>query len=83
MEPVQNRLATPRRRGRPSADEVASRPPPVPAKLDAASGRPLCQQCGRPGLVIDGRPRKSDGGTPQRCQFCGTRCVRIVMLDAL
>lgn len=83
MDPVQNRLATPRRRGRPSAEEVASRPPPSPARVDPATGRTRCQHCGRPELVVDGHPRKSDGGTPLRCRHCGTRCVRLTMIGTL
>lgn len=83
MEPVQNRLATPRRRGRPSAEEVAQRPPPSPARLDPATGRTRCPHCGKPTLASYGTPRKADGGIPHRCDACGYRCVRVVLLSAL
>jgi predicted RNA-binding Zn-ribbon protein involved in translation (DUF1610 family) len=84
MDPVLNRTANPRRRtGRPTSEEVASRPPPVPARTDPATGRTLCPHCGRPTLSVDGHARKSDGGTPYRCSACGYRCVRIVVLGVL
>lgn len=82
MEPVQNRLATPRR-GRPSAEEVAARPAPQPARTDPTTGRIRCPHCGKPTLASYGSQRKTDGGIPHRCGACGYRCVRLVVLDAL
>jgi predicted RNA-binding Zn-ribbon protein involved in translation (DUF1610 family) len=78
-----NRQATTRRRGRPTAEEIAARPAPAPAKVDPNTGRIRCPNCGRPTLSVDGTPRKSDGATPHRCGSCGYRCARIVLLGAL
>jgi DNA-directed RNA polymerase subunit RPC12/RpoP len=83
MDPVQNRQATPRRRGRPSAEEIAARPPPTPAQTDPATGRTRCPYCGKPTLAVADHPRKADGAQPHRCTSCGYRCARLVLLAPL
>ena len=73
----------PRRRGRPPATVVESRPAPRPAEIDPQEARYRCQNCGRPTLVIAGAHYK-DGAVPMRCTFCASRfTLRNRMLQAI
>ncbi len=63
--PIQT--TTNRAGGRPSV----LAPPPQIVTPQPGQARPSCPGCARGVFVINGAPRKSDGGRPVRCSHCG------------